>query len=98
MATKKTQEDNYSTTAISNKLEGLFELQAVDSQIDKIQVLRGELPLEVEDLEAEIEKLNEHLENQSNIDEDLNNSVSEQQQKIKDAELLIEKYTKLTLS
>ena len=44
MATKKIQEDNFSASAISNKLEGLFDLQTVDSKIDKLQVLRGELP------------------------------------------------------
>ncbi|MBF26041.1 MAG: hypothetical protein CMP49_05985 [Flavobacteriales bacterium] len=95
MATKKIkEEDQFSATAISKKLEGLFELQSVDSQIDKLQILRGELPLEVTDLESEIDKLNEHLKSQSDIDEQLNNSISSQEQKIEEANALIEKYNK----
>ena len=94
MATKHNKEDNYSTTAISKKLEDLFELQLVDSQIDKLQVLRGELPIEVSDLEKEIEKLNERLEDQMGFEEKANNSILEQKQKIEDANILIEKYNK----
>lgn len=94
MATKNTKEDNYSTSAISKKLESLFELQLVDSQIDKLQVLRGELPIEVSDLEKEIEKLNERLEDQMGVEEKANNSILEQKQKIEDANILIEKYNK----
>tara|TARA_B100000579_G_C22847808_1_gene865465 strand:+ start:4081 stop:4839 length:759 start_codon:yes stop_codon:yes gene_type:complete len=94
MATKNTKEDNYSTPAISKKLEDLFDLQLVDSQIDKLQVLRGELPIEVSDLEKEIEKLNERLEDQMGVEEKANNSILEQKQKIEDANILIEKYNK----
>ena len=95
MATKKNkEEDQFSAIAISKKLEGLYGLQEVDSQIDKLKILRGELPLEVEDLESEIEKLNEHLSNQTDVDSELNNAVSQQEQKIEDANVLIEKYNK----
>ena len=90
MVTKNTKEDIYSTSAISKKLESLFELQLVDSQIDKLQVLRGELPIEVSDLEKEIEKLNERLEDQMAVEEKANNSILEQKQKIEDANILIE--------
>ena len=61
MPKQKTKEIQSSTDLINEKLEGLFELQTVDSQIDKLTILRGELPLEVSDLELEIEKLNDHL-------------------------------------
>ena len=94
MATKKIQEDSYSPSAISNKLEGLFELQLVDSQIDKLQILRGELPLEVSDLEKDLEKLNTHLLDQSGVESKLNDSVLDQQQKIENAKALLEKYDK----
>ena len=94
MATKKNTEDSYSTTAISKKLEGLFELQIVDSQIDKLQVLRGELPIEVSDLESEIDKFNKHLSDQAEVGSALDNSIVEQKQKIEESELLIEKYNK----
>jgi len=89
--TKKT-ENNYSPTMISDKLEVLYDLQNVDSQIDKVRVLRGELPLEVEDLEAEIKKLNDRLGKQSDVESELNNFISQQQNKIEEANVLIKKY------
>ena len=49
MATTKKLSD-YSSSAISAKLESLFQLQLIDSKIDKLKTLRGELPLEVTDL------------------------------------------------
>ena len=91
MAVKKTKETN---TTISEKLEGLFELQNVDSGIDKLQILRGELPLEVSDLEDQIDKLNNHLSDESDNEEKIKNLIIEQNQKIKDSETLIEKYNK----
>lgn len=86
------KEAKKTTNTINDKLEGLFGLQNVDSQIDKLKILRGELPLEVSDLELEIDKLNGHLETQSDVENDLNNSISSQKQKIEDANALIEKY------
>ena len=91
MAVKKTKGTN---TTISEKLEGLFELQNVDSGIDKLQILRGELPLEVSDLEDQIDKLNNHLSDESDNEEKIKNLILEQNQKIKDSEALIEKYNK----
>lgn len=92
MAKKKNLKDAYSVDAISYKLEQLFELQSVDSSIDKLTILRGELPIEVADLENEIEKLNELLTNQSDVEEELNNSIVHQQQKIQESTALIDKY------
>ena len=92
MATTKKIESDYSSSAISAKLESLFQLQLIDSKIDKLKTLRGELPLEVSDLEAELEKLNERLEKQESIDSGINESISTQEQKIKNATDLIEKY------
>ena len=46
MPAKKTKEEAKKTNPISDKLEGLCELQDVDSKIDKLKILRGELPLE----------------------------------------------------
>ncbi len=94
MATKKNIEDSYSTAAISNKLKGLFDLQIVDSQIDKLQILRGELPVEISDLENEIETLTKHLTDQTEVGNSLDNSIIEQKQKIEESEALIEKYNK----
>ena len=92
MPAKKTKEETKQTNSINDKLEGLCELQDVDSKIDKLQILRGELPLEVLDLESEIDKLNEHLSAQVDSGDELNNSIALQKQKIEDANALIEKY------
>ena len=45
-----------------DKLRALYDLQLIDSRIDRIRVVRGELPLEVEDLEDEIAGLRARLE------------------------------------
>ena len=49
-------------TSVEEKLRALFDLQLIDSRIDQIRSIRGELPLEVEDLENEIAGLNKRLE------------------------------------
>ncbi len=46
---------------VEDKLRALYDLQLIDSRIDEIRNLRGELPLEVEDLENEISGLNVKL-------------------------------------
>ena len=48
---------------VEERLRALFSLQLVDSEIDKIKTLRGELPLEVQDLEDEIAGLETRLGN-----------------------------------
>ena len=52
MATAKKKEQS-----IEEKLDALFNLQKIDSEIDRIRTIRGELPLEVQDLEDEVEGL-----------------------------------------
>lgn len=92
MAKTNIKESSYSASAISAKLESLYQLQIIDSKIDKLKILRGELPLEVSDLESEIDKLNDRLNKQVEVEEEFNNAISTQDQKIKDATALIEKY------
>ena len=50
-----------SSSGISDKLKELFTLQLIDSNIDEIQVLKGELPIEVSDLEDEIAGLDKRV-------------------------------------
>ena len=52
----KTAKKKEATAA--EKLDSLYHLQQIDSEIDRIRTLRGELPLEVEDLEDEVAGLN----------------------------------------
>ena len=52
-----------SDVSMETKLRLLYKLQQTDSKIDQIYLLRGELPLEVQDLEDEIEGLNTRISN-----------------------------------
>ncbi len=77
---------------IEEKLKALYELQKIDSKIDDIKVLRGELPMEVSDLEDEIIGLNSRLEKLTKELEDLKNKNSKSEQAIIDSQELIKKY------
>lgn len=63
--------------SVDEKLKQLWDLQQIDTKIDKIQILKGELPIEVRDLEDEIEGLNTRLANLkselSELEEEINN-------------------------
>jgi uncharacterized protein len=78
--------------SIEEKLRALFSLQLVDSEIDKIKTLRGELPLEVQDLEDEIAGLETRLGNLKDEVANLEKSVSKKNNEISEAEALIKKY------
>ena len=47
--------DTKSEMTVEERLKALYDIQEVESSIDNIRTLRGELPLEVQDLEDEIE-------------------------------------------
>lgn len=77
---------------IAEKLVELFRLQTIDSEIDRIRTQRGELPLEVRDLEDEVAGLEvrqKKLEDEMN---ELEKGVAERQNQIKDAKATIKKY------
>ncbi len=77
---------------VAEKLKALYDKQMVDTAIDKIKILRGELPLEVQDLEDEIEGLQTRV---SKYDEDieaLEKSIAGKKQEISNAQDLIKKY------
>ncbi len=79
--------------SIEEKLRALHELQSVVSAIDKIKVLRGELPLEVQDLEDELAGLRTRLQN---LDEELTSletAINNKKIAIKESQSLIAKYT-----
>ena len=79
--------------SIEEKLRALYELQSVVSEIDKIKTLRGELPLEVQDLEDEITGLKTRLENLSDEIRNLDTAINNKKIAIKDSQALIAKYT-----
>jgi hypothetical protein len=69
-------------------------LQLIDSRIDKIRDIRGELPLEVEDLEDELVGMNTRLEKLNEGIEVVANSISDKKNHIEESKELIKKYTK----
>ena len=78
--------------SVEERLRALYSLQLVDSEIDKIKTLRGELPLEVQDLEDEIAGLETRLGNLREEVVNLEKAVSKKNNEITDAEALIKKY------
>lgn len=86
----KQQEKDFS---IEDKLRALHELQTVVSEIDKIKILRGELPLEVQDLEDEITGLKTRLVNLDDEVKNLETAIKNKKIAIKDSENLIARYT-----
>jgi predicted nucleic acid-binding Zn-ribbon protein len=78
--------------SVEERLRALFSLQLVDSEIDKIKTLRGELPLEVQDLEDEIAGLETRLGNLKEEVAALEKAVSGKHNEIATAEALIKKY------
>lgn len=79
--------------SIEEKLRALHELQSVVSEVDKIKTLRGELPLEVQDLEDDIAGLKTRLVNLDDEIKNLDTAISNKKIAIKDSEGLIAKYT-----
>ena len=78
---------------VEEKLRALYDLQLIDSRIDKIRDIRGELPLEVRDLEDEIEGLNLRIEKLENNLKEYEDQISAKKILIEEAKTLIKKYT-----
>ena len=79
---------------VEERLKHLYNLQLTLSEVDRIKTLRGELPLEVEDLDDEIARLNTR---KANFEEELallKKEIDEQQANLEKTEKLIDKYTK----
>jgi len=81
-----------SDVSIEEKLRSLYKLQLIDTQIDKIRIVRGELPLEVQDLEDELAGLQTRMDNQKAEVLQLEQSINDKKNAIKDALALIKKY------
>ena len=77
---------------IEEKLRALYSLQLVDSEIDKIRILRGELPLEVQDLEDEVAGLETRITNLKGEVSELEKSVVGKTNEITASQALIKKY------
>jgi len=77
---------------VESKLRALYDLQLIDSRIDEIVSLRGELPLEVEDLENEVAGLNTKSEKIKAEIETSEQGISEQKRVIENAKEPLKKY------
>lgn len=89
MAKKKQANDQEIT--VEDKLTALYELQTVLSEIDKIKTLRGELPLEVQDLEDEIVGLETRLNHYTEDVKDIDRDTTTEKHKIEEAKAFIER-------
>ena len=92
MATKTSKVDEQNDLSIEERLKVLYQLQRIDSKIDSIKRLRGELPLEVQDLEDAIQGLETRIQNYKNELTALDEQIAERKQGIKEAQSLIKKY------
>jgi predicted nucleic acid-binding Zn-ribbon protein len=77
---------------IANKLLSLYNLQQICSQIDKIRVVRGELPNEVRDMEDALEGMKTRIDKHNEELNELNKMIVSQDVKMKEAAALIKKY------
>lgn len=79
--------------SVEKRLIALYKLQQIDSQIDKIRIIRGELPLEVQDLEDEIAGLETRIEKFEDEKKSLEQNITDKKNMIKECKTLITKYT-----
>jgi predicted nucleic acid-binding Zn-ribbon protein len=80
--------------SIEQKLKALYKLQIIDTQISKLQAIRGELPNEVADLEDDIAGMETRLANMANEVKAIEDSISQNKTRIIDAKALVKKYEK----
>lgn len=77
---------------VEEKMRELYSLQEIDSQIDEIEILKGELPMEVSDLEDEIAGLDTRINRLSTTVKDLQQEISRHEANIAESEQLILRY------
>lgn len=90
--TKEVKKDP-SEYSVEEKLKALYQLQTLLTEIDKIKILRGELPLEVQDLEDEVTGLGTRIEKNQNEVKEIRQEITKKKHEIEEAKNLVEKYT-----
>ena len=89
MSTQKKVNEEYS---MEEKIEALYKLQQIDSKIDEIEKIKGELPLEVQDLEDEVAGLQTRIDKINGEIEELTALSRQRRRETDEAKMLIEKY------
>ena len=92
MATSSKKSGESNDFSVEEKIVALYELQKIDSKIDEINKIKGELPLEVQDLEDEIAGLETRMANITSEVEGLTASTKQRKEEIEQAKVLIAKY------
>ena len=88
----KTKTDEKAEIPTVEKLQALYELQQIDSKIDKIKTIRGELPLEVRDLEDAVAGMETRLNKLQDDIASLEHYINERKNAMRDAAASIKKY------
>ncbi|MGY6561612.1 MAG: zinc ribbon domain-containing protein [Luteibaculaceae bacterium] len=79
--------------SVEDRLRALYNLQLIDSKIDQLRIIRGELPLEVQDLEDDIARLDTRIVKLKEELQHVEKELSDRKNSIVDAEALIKKYS-----
>ena len=82
------------TITVEDRLKALYQLQMIDSEVDKIRIVRGELPLEIEDLEDLLAGMQTRLEKLNSELDAVNHEILSKKNANLDAESLVKKYEK----
>ncbi len=83
---------NKKESTVEEKLRALYDLQLIDSRVDEIRNVRGELPLEVQDLEDEVLGLKTRMDKLKTDVETVNFEITAKKNLIEEAKALIKKY------
>ncbi|MCM1021398.1 MAG: C4-type zinc ribbon domain-containing protein [Muribaculum sp.] len=89
MATEKAKTE---TLSVEQRLKSLYQLQTILTKIDRIKTIRGELPLEVKDLEDSIQGLHTRIDNYRREIEELKNKTLVEKEKINESQTKIARY------
>lgn len=89
MANDKTKTENLS---VESRLRSLYELQTILTEIDRIKTIRGELPLEVKDLEDNLAGLHTRMDNYTADIEEFKTKLAKEKEKIVDSQNKISRY------
>lgn len=90
----KVKEAPKTDISVEEKLRALYKLQKIDSKTDEIQILKGELPMEVKDLEDELAGLKTRIGKIEDELKEMDVNIVNRKNAIKESESLIKKYQK----